>query len=162
MKIFTIKILEEIKDLTEKITDDLFIKKCALLNNNTIGQHIRHILEFYLCFFNGIIENKVNYDNRKRDINIETKRLYCLKKIDYIIEKIEKLNVTNDVIQLENNSIDGKKTEIKTTLFRELLYCLDHSIHHQATIKIALKTFDTNIVSENFGIAPATIQYQNS
>lgn len=49
----------------------------------------------------------------------------------------------------------------KTFINRELAYCLEHSIHHQALIKVGLKEQNIeNLIDENFGVAPATIRHK--
>ena len=49
---------------------------------------------------------------------------------------------------------------VKTNYFRELLYNLEHSIHHQALIKVAvLKNKNIQLCPE-FGIAKSTIEYR--
>jgi uncharacterized damage-inducible protein DinB len=49
---------------------------------------------------------------------------------------------------------------IGSTFHRELYYCFEHSTHHKALIKIALKALNIeNLISNNFGVAPATIKF---
>jgi hypothetical protein len=50
--------------------------------------------------------------------------------------------------------------KVQTNYFRELLYNLEHSIHHQALIKVAvLKNKNIQLCSE-FGVAKSTIEYR--
>ena len=51
---------------------------------------------------------------------------------------------------------------IDTSLYRELGYCLEHSVHHQALIKTALKEHEClGLIDQNFGIASSTIRNRN-
>ena len=64
-------------------------------------------------------------------------------------------------IQLIGNYGDEKNHEIiiKSSVERELVYCLEHAIHHMALIKVA--AIDQSIVEKvgaNFGVAPSTIR----
>ncbi len=52
------------------------------------------------------------------------------------------------------------QVSIQTNYFRELLYNLEHCIHHQALIKVAVFQLENIKVTENFGIAPSTIEYK--
>ena len=52
--------------------------------------------------------------------------------------------------------------EIETNYERELLYNLEHSIHHQALIKVALLQLQSVEIPENFGVAQSTIVYRES
>ena len=50
-----------------------------------------------------------------------------------------------------------------TSVDRELLYCLDHAIHHQALIKIGLKELQiADLVGDDFGVAYSTLRYRAS
>ncbi len=51
--------------------------------------------------------------------------------------------------------------EIPTNFYREMVYNIEHCIHHQALIKVALNEMEANhLINKNFGIAPSTIQYR--
>ena len=56
--------------------------------------------------------------------------------------------------------IDGEELRIDSNYFRELLYNLEHCIHHQALIKVAILQLGHLHVNENFGVARSTIEYR--
>ena len=50
---------------------------------------------------------------------------------------------------------------IETSFFRELIYCMDHCIHHQSLIKIALLEQNLiHFIDPNFGVAFSTQIYR--
>ena len=49
---------------------------------------------------------------------------------------------------------------IETNYYRELMYNIEHCIHHQAIIKIALLNFGKTEIAENLGVAKSTIEYK--
>jgi hypothetical protein len=53
-----------------------------------------------------------------------------------------------------------KRLELTATTLRELLYNLEHCIHHQALIKVAVLESDTIFVNENFGVARSTLNIE--
>ena len=56
-----------------------------------------------------------------------------------------------------------KNKAFYTSFDRELLYCLDHAIHHQALIKIGLKELQiADLVGDDFGVAYSTLRYRAS
>ena len=59
-------------------------------------------------------------------------------------------------------SRDGDEAvELTTSLKRELIYNIEHAVHHMAIIKIAIKESLPHIaLPEDFGIAYSTIKYQ--
>lgn len=148
--------LYELIELLNKMTDEQYQLPSKELSSSSIGQHIRHIIEMYQCLLEQYDSGKINYDDRKRDVRIETKidfAIYCLEQIR------KQLNLNEKPLILVNHLM-GSNLEIQSYYSRELLYNLEHSIHHQALIKVALMSFDDIEVAEYFGYAPSTIQFK--
>jgi hypothetical protein len=142
--------------LLGKLDDHSYQQTIASLSNATIGQHTRHIIEMYLCLIEGYENGIVNYDNRRRDKNIETDRNTAIAQLISIKGKTD---VADKSIVLEN-IFNNNVTISKSSYQRELLYNLEHSIHHQALIKVGLMEINRNITDENFGVAQSTIEYR--
>ncbi len=162
MKTYCKQNLEEIKNLVAQLSNEQYTYASKLLSEATIGQHVRHILEFYQSVFNGIDSKIVNYDHRKRNLSIETDKDFAIQIMDSINTRLA-LEIADEPLVLEGNfcAEEGNQIQIKTTLFRELAYCLEHSIHHQALIKVGLLELNcASIIDETFGLAPATIRYK--
>lgn len=126
------------------------------LSGASIGQHTRHIIELYQCLLNGYDTGIVNYDNRKRDLLLETGREAAINALLYISTKLEQPD-KEIAIQYE---LHGSPLLIVSNYFREVYYNLEHCIHHQALIKVGLVTLGFHPVPEQFGVAPSTIQYR--
>jgi hypothetical protein len=126
------------------------------LNAATIGEHFRHSIEMLDCLVANYENNFVNYDARKRDTRIQTDISFSILTIEKLIDSIEKPNKN---LVLHHNCL-GEITTLETTYYRELLYNLEHSIHHQALIKVALMRLPHIELSSHFGIAPSTIEYK--
>ena len=162
MKTYCKQNLEEIKKLVIQLSNQQYVYGAKSLSDATIGQHIRHILEFYQSALNGLDSKIINYDNRKRNLLIETDRDVAIEMIDTICSKLA-MDFTDTHCVLEGNfsANEGTETQIKTTIFRELAYCLEHSIHHQALIKVGLlKLNSASFIDKTCGLAPATIRYK--
>ena len=162
MKTFCQENLNEIKKVLLQLTNEQYDHKAILLSQASIGQHVRHILEFYQSILNGLETKTVNYDNRKRNLLIEMDCQYAIQIIDEINSFLE-LDILDENYVLQGNFCAevGKQIQINTSLFRELAYCLEHSIHHQALIKVVLLELDClNFIDETFGLAPATIRFR--
>ena len=60
-------------------------------------------------------------------------------------------------------SKDTLTPQINSSFERELLYCLDHAIHHQALIKIGLKELDLDhLIAREFGVAYSTLRHRQN
>lgn len=149
--------LNELIDLLNQLPDSEYSNPCLSLSNATIGEHTRHIIEMFQSLENFYESGLINYDNRERNIKIQTNTLFALKSIISIQENLEKPNKNIEVQQV----IDGKEIRIQSNYFRELLYNLEHCIHHQALIKVAILQSKNIKIDDNFGVARSTIEYRN-
>jgi uncharacterized damage-inducible protein DinB len=155
-----IEILQQLKFVLAQIEAVDYKKPLKVLNNSTIGQHNRHIVEFYQCLFLGIDSKIVDYDARKRDLQLETDLNYSIAVMDEIIEKFH-CNFEDTNLKLLVNLGSESATNVSTTFQRELTYLIEHSIHHLAIINIALRDSYAQIeIPRNFGVAFSTIIHQ--
>lgn len=144
--------------LCESLDESHFLQRSELLYGASIGEHLRHSFEFYDCLLIGRKRGTVNYDLRNRDRRIETNKAYAIEKMKALVTALERPTVDVN-LKLQSNEI-GLEC-INSTFDRELLYCLDHAIHHQALIKIGLKELGcADLVGENFGVAYSTIRFR--
>ena len=71
-------------------------------------------------------------------------------------ELLEEIGFTDEFNPIITHYYDEIKSENS-----ELIYNLEHSIHHQALIKVAVLKNSAIQLSENFGVAKSTIEYRN-
>lgn len=164
MKTFCQENLNEIKKVLIQLTDEQYSYASKTLFGATIGQHVRHILEFYQSVLKGLETKIVNYDNRNRNLLIETDSNFAIQIINQINDSLM-FDINDEILVLEGNfcAEEGKEIKIETSFFRELAYCLEHSIHHQALIKVGLLEINClSSIEETFGLAPATIRYRKT
>jgi len=156
--------LLQLRVLLCNICLDDYTKQTGILSDSSIGDHIRHILEFYLLLISGSLTGSISYDHRKRDTRIASDSGFAISVIDKILERIENLNIKEFVDFEADYTQDGtRKSKITSTVGRELAYCIEHSIHHQALIKAALISMDrSNLTDNEFGVAYSTIRYRNN
>ena len=148
--------LNDLKDLLYQLSDKQYMLPISYLGDSSIGQHTRHIIELFQCLLQSYEDSKLNYDIRKRDKQIESDTAFAIQSIDVIIVSIERVN-KNIVLE---QFISENHIIIETNYFRELVYNLEHCIHHQALIKVAIYQMENIKVNENFGIAPSTQEYR--
>ncbi|MDO8992669.1 MAG: hypothetical protein Q7U83_06385, partial [Daejeonella sp.] len=141
--------------------DQQFCTPIPLLGNSTIGQHIRHILEFYVELNNGYKSGLIDYNGRKRDHNLQTCRKSAVHKIqeigNIIMLENKELNVT-----VEFDSNDEIKQELPSNYFRELMYNIEHTVHHMALIRVGISLCSGISLPEDFGLAASTIKYKKA
>ena len=155
--------LYSLKKLLKHLPEKHYTRPAFKIFNASIGEHIRHILEFYSCLLEGVNKGEVNYDSRKRDTEIELNIEVALMHIERIYDSLENMKISKKMRVLSNPTFqEHLSNSIPSSLDRELLYCLDHSIHHMALIKVALHEFDAHhLIDSNFGVAFSTIRNRN-
>jgi hypothetical protein len=129
---------------------------CEALSNATIGQHSRHIIELYQCLLTGYAEGKINYDDRKRNALYENDTTAAVAAIREIQQNLKQPDKQLKIFC----GTDSSSVCIESNYYREVLYNLEHCIHHQALIKVALLTIKNLNIDEGFGVAPSTLQYR--
>ena len=134
-----------------------------LLSGSTIGQHTRHIIEFYNC----LIEQNdstavpvINYAKRRRDYEIESQPDHALRYVEDLCQKLQDLDAEKKCM-LDCAEHGNDNIMVSSTIGRELIYNIEHTIHHLAIVKIALKATAPSIdLPEHFGVAPSTIRHR--
>jgi hypothetical protein len=157
----TFDVLNQLQMFLEQIEENEYAANLTILNQNSIGKHVRHLVEFYICLIEGLESGFVDYDARKRDLKLETNLIYVKETINRVLTLV--VNSKKDLpisLRICPNT-DGEFIEVESTYFRELGYNIEHVIHHMALIKIAVnQNFGDVQLPENFGVAYSTIKYQ--
>jgi uncharacterized damage-inducible protein DinB len=152
--------------LLHQLSDLQYQQKLDILSGASIGQHFRHILEFYSCALSSVTCGKLCYDERPRDQDIETKPSNALRLIEQIINMLYFVDtdILNQDLEMKTKLTETSEScSIKSSLLREFMYCVEHSIHHQALIKTGLLQLELrSLVDQNFGTAPSTLRYRRA
>ncbi|RKS99894.1 hypothetical protein C8C88_1704 [Flavobacterium sp. 123] len=150
------KSLNELIHLLGQLSNEDYAESCPELSGASIGEHTRHIIEMFQCLENQYDSGIINYDKRERNVLIQTNTNFAQNQIVSIQDNLEKEN-KNLILQ---QIIDDEEIRIQSNYLRELLYNLEHCIHHQALIKVAVLKRSAVFVDENFGVARSTIEYR--
>lgn len=155
----SVNVLSQLSDLIKQLSSTEYTAKLNVLSGSSMGQHIRHIVEFYIALTHA--EEEICYDDRKRDLRIEENKYFCLITIDEIISQLEYATIDRAMILKSTHGIDDStENYIPTSFSREHFYVLEHAVHHMAILKIGVITaFSHVLLSDNFGIAESTVRY---
>jgi len=151
----------QLSESVEKLSPADYSSSCRNLSGATIGQHVRHIIEMFLCLESGYSSGVVNYENRKRDRLIEQDITLALAKMQEIqtgLFKPDKSLVLEGVYDSESSHL----IQIPTNYYREMIYNLEHTIHHMALIRVGINELTQIELPENYGVASATVKYKRS
>ncbi len=153
--------LSQLADLVNQIDENDFVRPSDTLGNSTIGQHLRHTLEFFICFENGFESGIINYDKRAHDKLIESDKFIALSTINRIADFVSKLKERSLKLEVGYDLHSEDYITIDTTATRELVYNIEHAVHHMAIMKIGIREIASYItLPSDFGIAASTVRHK--
>jgi hypothetical protein len=159
-----ILILNQLENALSQISDADFSKPSQVLSNSTMGQHLRHTLEFFMCLESGYEKGIVNYDKRAHDKLIESDKFIALSSIQRIKEFVRSKNQDQPLkLEVGYEKHSEECVTIETNYFRELTYNIEHAVHHMAIMKIGIREVaDYVSLPPDFGIAVSTIRHKET
>ena len=149
----------QLEQVILQVSDEEYSKPCTTLFKNTIGQHVRHIIELFQCLENGYEAAIVNYEKRNRDKRIETDRHFARQLLSDIYQGLERSD-KQLTLEASYDDLSSIPIRINTNYFREIAYNLEHTIHHMALIRVGLAEVTNLQLPENFGVASSTVKYK--
>jgi hypothetical protein len=155
-------ILNQLSSLVNELQDDDFAKPSKALSNSTIGQHLRHTLEFFICLEQGYEKGIVNYDKRGHNKLIETDKFIALNTIQKITDFISAQRTDRSIkLEVGYDITTEEAITIESNYLRELIYNIEHAVHHMAIMKIGIREVAPYItLPTDFGVAASTIRYK--
>lgn len=151
--------LRILKGVLRDMSDASYATPLDVLSNSSIGQHVRHVLEFYLCLLQAPETGIVNYDARQRDLELQTEVKRALDTIDHLIHRIDASRMDVPLTLTGDHGTEVPQPfEVASNFQRELAFNLEHSIHHQALIKVGLRDVGLGMTDVHFGVAPSTVR----
>lgn len=149
----------QLTDSLNQLQPHQYIQSCKNLSGNTIGQHVRHIIEMFQCLDEGYLKGEVDYEKRKRDRQIETDKEFAVQILKEISRQISKDNKTLYLLTYYDE-LQEQPEKITTNYFREIAYNLEHTIHHMALIRVGLRELGDLPVDDSYGVASSTLKYR--
>ncbi len=128
----------------------------------TIGPHLRHVLDHYDCFLDGLDRARVDYDMRLRDVETEQHLALAQRRLSRTIARLGALPGTGMPRQLRVNLATSTASPGITTWSspdRELQFLQSHAVHHYALMKVLAQQAGLEVRRE-FGVAPSTLQHE--
>jgi len=156
--------LQQALALIGSIDDRAFTDSPKGLEPHRVSGHLRHVLEFYECFLDGVESGYVDYDARRRDESLERSRSAAIDKLRGIVDR---LHTTRELcgdaaVFVRMEDVVAEEFEdpcLMSSVARELQVLSNHTIHHFALIAMTLR-LQGHDVHRDFGMAPSTLRFQ--
>lgn len=154
-----IEVLEQLKDLIHHC-EPIYATDTPETPGG-IGRHVRHVLDHYRAFRMGMKDRCIDYNLRTRHSLEETEPQAALQQVQLMIDWLTRgdipampINVISEIsLQISVNETMPSHSE------RELLYLINHSIHHMAYAALMARQQSLDI-PPHIGLAPGTVSYQ--
>lgn len=155
--------LTQIAELLAGMGTEAYTRREEACFNGTIGGHVRHNLDHYDRFVAGWASGEIDYDARERDAAIEgdpvRARTYALRLVASLGTLTNSDLVRPVRVKMDTGSPAACWSD--STVGRELLFLLSHTVHHHALIAIILHLHGETTAPE-FGVAPSTLRHQQA
>lgn len=153
------KLLKDISasliEVLHHLPDEYYTLPISILDQQTIGQQVRHVIEHWQILSDCHGAAFINYGNRKRDKTIEQNKTIA---IDLLLNLQQQINTEDTPVSIV--SLD-ESASFTSSYQRELDNVTEHIIHHAAIIKMAILYIDKDLkIPAGFGYAPSTITYK--
>lgn len=155
-------VIDQINQVLKQFSPEEYRRPLPEYNGSSIGQHFRHILEFFQCLENGIPDGVVDYAGRRRNMLYEDNPRLAAEAFSAFSGRLNQFQVTIPLtVRAEFGSDD--RPEYDSTVGRELVFVYDHAIHHLAIIKIGLHCHFRHVQSEqDLGVSPSTVKFRKA
>ncbi|MEM9469269.1 MAG: DinB family protein [Pseudomonadota bacterium] len=159
--------LDDCKIVISALSDEQFTLITPYNTNpdkmhSSVGQHMRHVIEFIQTLIDSFGPGHVDYDVRQRNKQIEENRTVATSVVQGLQEKLDKLT-TNDfeipMTMTEAVHVTEEFLPQKSSFGRELLFAIAHTEHHFALIGAKCDQMGVAL-PDNFGKAISTLRYE--
>ena len=157
------RVLSQGRALLGEITVELFAKPEPSVSSSGIGSHFRHVIEYFDLFLAGAPGGRVDYDQRLRDVRIETEVDYAvlrLAAVERALEQFARQQAPADgALRSKADAIaDVDAPWTHSSVDRELQFLCSHAVHHYALIAVILR-LNGEEPPADFGVAPSTLRH---
>lgn len=151
-------IIRQIEHVLTQLEHQAYRHPLPEFDGNTLGQHFRHILEFFQCLEKGRHTGLVDYASRERNLLYEDNPQFTKSALRVFADLLPQYESAAPLqVRAEFGSDD--RPSYSSTLGRELLFVYDHAIHHLAIIKIGLLCHFPEVQADkNLGVSPSTVK----
>lgn len=150
--------LEQGALVLQKMDDTIYGCHEPPFEQGGIGRHIRHVLDHFALFCDGVVEGVIDYDDRERDRMVEKSRLRALEQFEVLRGKLGAWMDTQPNLEYVL-SVRHNGTWCQSSVGRELQHLINHTVHHYAFVALILRLQGV-VVEDDFGVAPSTLQAQ--
>lgn len=153
-----VDLLHQMRTMVQRLDEIDYAMPAPGRTTGGIGGHVRHCLDHVSALIAGTRTGLCAYDRRQRGTDVETSRAAAVDAItDAMIGVLHLDAATLESEVFVETQLDpgGATLVTRSTVCRELVFLMSHTIHHNAIVSQMLHTRGIE-VAPRFGFAPAT------
>ncbi len=153
-------VLGQLHDAVAALDDDQYCQNPVGVFESSIGGHVRHCLDHVEALLTDSAAT-IDYDARRRDTPIERERTAALRAFERLDRELAALKDADGGRPAQvpiTIAADGSRVVGRSTLAREVLFVVSHTVHHNALIAGMIRLLGRD-VPDDFGFAPSTLAY---
>jgi uncharacterized damage-inducible protein DinB len=150
--------LDALADVVDRVSDLDYLARPSSGVSGSVGAHVRHCVDHVLALLDRPASGEMTYDDRQRDTALEQNRRLAVETLRRLAVRVRDVAPrTSDVPITLWTMLDrrGTRARVRTSLGRELVFVLQHTIHHEAVVAVLLASRG-RVLSGHFGLAPST------
>ena len=149
--------LVELAAVVESLDDVTYVAARRDGVSGSIGAHVRHTLDHVAAVLEPATADVIDYDTRRRGTEIETRRSGAAAELRRLARALQSSGPAFDRRVELSAVIDptGRRVRAESTLERELVFTLSHTIHHQAIVALLMADAGRTTPAR-FSLAPST------
>ncbi|MBW6389834.1 DinB family protein [Billgrantia antri] len=152
--------LYQLQAFLERLTPDLYRYAFGPTGRQSLGKHVRHILDHYDALLAGAVAGSIDYENRQRDERLETEPELAVVRVAEISAALPGLEAQRSATLRLRYPVEGASDSLAlaTSLPRELAFLTSHTVHHMALLGMMAESLGVDL-PEHFGVHPSTLRH---
>lgn len=152
------QLIDQIRGLLQQLEASEYQRTLPEYRGSTLGQHFRHMLEFFQCLEASEASGTVDYAARPRNPIFEQIPAAADEAFARLGAALLRMDAGRMVSVLAELGA-SERPAFASSMGRELVFAYDHAIHHLAIIRMGLSAHFPHIrVEEHLGISPSTLK----
>ncbi|HHN75482.1 MAG TPA: hypothetical protein ENK10_09665 [Acidobacteria bacterium] len=159
-----IRCLQQGRELLAGLSTELY-SRCVLTGaSGSVGGQFRHCIDYYHCLLRGAASARIDYDRRERNPALEQDPAAAREALADLERRLAEIDgdLACRVVEVKADRFGvgaaARSEWVGSTLERELLFLLSHTVHHFALIGLMLRQLGAP-VDPTFGVAPSTLEH---
>jgi uncharacterized damage-inducible protein DinB len=150
--------LDALAEVVERVNDLDYLARPSSGVSGSVGAHVRHCVDHVAALLDRTADGVMTYDDPQRDTALERNRGLAAETLRGLAVRVREMAPrTGDVPIALWTMLDrrGTRARVRTSLGRELVFVLQHTIHHEAVVAVLLAGRGRGVPG-HFGLAPST------